>query len=162
MLKLLAKRAIFLAVVVSATILLACAAPKDEPVGPGVVSPKPEGASQVDVVLGEWVVSPRPDSVSAGQVYFLANNAGPEDPHELVIIRSDLAPDALPVVDGKVVEEQVEIIGEIEEFAPDSMASGVFDLSPGNYVLICNLVETEHGELESHYLEGMRASFIVR
>jgi uncharacterized cupredoxin-like copper-binding protein len=26
-------------------------------------------------------------------VYFLANNLGPEDPHELVIIRTNLPPD---------------------------------------------------------------------
>ncbi len=162
MLKLLADRAFLLTVLLLAAVVLACGAPEVEPVGPGVVEPKPQGAAQVDVVLGEWVVSPQPNSVIAGQVYFLANNVGPEDPHELVIIKSDLAPDALPVVEGKVVEEQADIIGEIEEFAPNSKASGVFDLSPGNYILICNLVEIEHGELESHYLEGMTASFTVQ
>ena len=64
---------------------------------PGVVEPAPAGAAQVTVDLSEWAVSPDTNTVRAGEVYFLANNIGPDDPHELVIIRTDLAPGALPV-----------------------------------------------------------------
>ncbi len=42
--------------------------------------------------LGGWAVTLDTATVSAGEVYFLANNMGPEVPHELVIIRTDLAP----------------------------------------------------------------------
>ena len=126
----------------------------------GVVNPKPADATQVDVILAEWSIVPTIQTISAGATYFLANNLGPLHPHELVIIRTDLAPNELPTVDGAVDETAVEIIGEIEEFALDSSASGVFDLEPGSYVLICNVTETE-GELENHYEEGMAVAFTV-
>lgn len=35
------------------------------------------------------------------------------------------------------------------------------DLEPGTYVLLCNLVEEETGEVESHLAEGMHATFTV-
>ena len=138
-------------------------AAEEEEVAPGVVQAKPAGATQVDVTLNEWGVAPSVDSVSAGQIYFLAENIGPVDPHELVIVKSDLSPEALPFIEseGLVDETQVEIIGEIEEFAPNSSASGVFDLAPGNYVLICNIAEIEDGVLERHYQLGMYRAFRV-
>jgi len=130
-------------------------------VGPGEVKPKPPEAAQVNVSLAEWSVTPDPTTVSAGAVYFLADNMGPTDPHELVIIRTGLPPDQLPVVDGKVPEDQVDLVGEIKEFAPGTQAADTFELTPGNYVLICNLAEMEGGQLESHYQLGMRAQLVV-
>jgi uncharacterized cupredoxin-like copper-binding protein len=130
-------------------------------VGPGEVEPKPAGAEQLNVSLGEWTVTPERTTVPAGQVYFLANNLGPEDPHELVIIRTNLPPDQLSVVDGRVAEDQVNLVGEIEEFAPSTQAAATFDLTPGNYALICNIAEMENGQLESHYQMGMRARLVV-
>jgi hypothetical protein len=67
----------------------------------------------------------------------------------------------LPVRDGKILEDQVTLIGEIEAFAPKSKASGVFTLQPGRYVLICNIAEEEGGQIESHYELGMRTTFTV-
>ena len=128
---------------------------------PGVVHPKPAGATEVRVTLAEWTLELSVSSVAAGDIYFLVDNLGPEHPHEFVIIRSDLAADALPTIhDGSVPEDAVELVGEIEEFASASSASMVFNLTAGKYVLICNVVETE-GDLESHYREGMRAVFVV-
>ncbi len=127
----------------------------------GVVHPKPAGATEVRVTLAEWTLELSVSSVAAGDIYFLVDNLGPEHPHEFVIIRSDLAADALPTIhDGSVPEDAVELVGEIEEFASASSASMVFNLTAGKYVLICNVVETE-GDLESHYREGMRAVFVV-
>ncbi len=130
-------------------------------VEPGVVQPKPAGAKQVNVGLSEWAVTPDRTQVEAGSIYFLTTNSGPDDAHELVIVKTDLAPDQLPVVDGLVPEDQVDIIGEIEPFEPGTAASGVFNLQPGNYVLICNIAEIENGSLESHYQLGMRIAFTV-
>ena len=128
---------------------------------PGVVHPKPAGATEVRVTLAEWTLVLSVSSVAAGDIYFLVDNLGPEHPHEFVIIRTDLAADALPTIhDGSVPEDAVELVGEIEEFASASSASMVFNLTAGKYVLICNVVETE-GDLESHYREGMRAVFVV-
>jgi len=37
-----------------------------------------------------------------------------------------------------------------------------FDLAPGKYVLICNIVQTEpDGSKEAHYKVGMRTAFTV-
>lgn len=127
----------------------------------GEVSPKPAGAQQVDVVLREWAVEPKVTSVKAGEVYFLADNRGPSDAHELVIVKTDLAADKLPVEKGKVPESKVQVIDEIEAFAPKSQASKTVKLAAGNYVLFCNIVETDGGKTESHYDQGMRAAFRV-
>ena len=134
--------------------------PDPEAPEPGVVQPPPEGATDVNVTLREWAVEPETASVPAGTIYLLASNEG-EDAHELLIIRSDAPPDSLPVVDGRVPGERVEFIGRIETFAPGSQASGVFELTPGRYILFCNIAEVEEGELESHYQLGMATSFTV-
>jgi uncharacterized cupredoxin-like copper-binding protein len=126
----------------------------------GVVEPKPDGATQVDVTLAEWNVTPAEGSAAAGEVYFLASNEG-EDPHELVVVKSDLEPGDLPVEEGAVVEDELDFRGEIEGFASGTQASGVFDLEAGRYVLFCTIVEEEDGGLESHYELGMHTEFTV-
>lgn len=118
----------------------------------------------VDVTLQEFSVIPAQDSVSAGNVTFRAENTGPDDPHELVVIKTDLSPEALPTTEEGGVDEEgegIEVIGEIEEFPPGETRSASFDLEAGSYVLICNIVEEEDGELEAHYQLGMRTGFTV-
>ncbi len=128
----------------------------------GAVQPKPAGAAQVNVNLREWGITPDQNEVSAGPVYFLVTNAG-KDPHEFVVIRTDADPHDLPVVDGRVPEDEVDFIGEIEPFAGGSQASITLNLTPGTYALICNIAEFEadEGEIESHYQLGMAAAFTV-
>ena len=122
------------------------------------------GETTVQVTLREFEVVPAQDSAPAGEVTFEATNEGPNDPHELVVIRTDLAPDALPIDDQGAVDEGgegVEAIGEIEEFDPNATESATFTLEAGNYVLICNVTEEEDGEVEAHYAQGMRTGFTV-
>lgn len=128
---------------------------------PGHVEPKPAGATQVDVTLKEWAIEVEPARVKAGQVYFLVTNEGPEHPHELVVIRTDQKPEELPVVEGRVPEDRVEMVGEVEAFAAGTQASGLFDLEPGRYLLICNIVEGEGDHAVSHFEEGMVAELTV-
>jgi uncharacterized cupredoxin-like copper-binding protein len=128
---------------------------------PGVVQPKPEGAAQVDVTLREWAIEVAAPAVAAGQVYFLVDNVGPDDAHEFVVVRTDEAPDALPVVDGRVPEDDVDIVDEIEPFLPATSASLTLDLEPGSYVFLCNIAEVKGFELQSHYQLGMRTAFTV-
>jgi uncharacterized cupredoxin-like copper-binding protein len=123
------------------------------------------GGSTVNVTLQEWAVVPAQPTAPAGTVTFNVTNNGPEDPHELVVFRTDLGHRALPTrEDGGVDEEGegVELIGEIEEFDPGATESADFELAAGKYVLICNLVEEEEGELESHYGLGMSVEFTVQ
>lgn len=120
------------------------------------------GGSTVAVTLQEFAVGATPASVPAGSVTFEATNKGPEDEHELVVIRTDLAPSELPTnEDGSVDEEGegVEALNEIEEFAVGETQSLTLDLEAGSYVLICNIYTAK--EQESHYQEGMRLGFTV-
>jgi hypothetical protein len=126
------------------------------------------GPTTVNVTLQEFSVIPDQDAVDAGEVEFVAENVGPDDPHELVIIKTDLAPDALPTREDGGVDEDgdgIEIIDEIEEFDVGGSESLTLNLDEGNYVLICNLVEEEEedGEtvIEAHYQFGMRTAFTV-
>lgn len=128
----------------------------------GHVEPKPAGATQVNVTLKEWAIEVEPAQVKAGPVYFLVTNRGPDYPHELVLIRSDEDPEQLPVVEGRVPEDQVDMVGEVEAFAAGTQASGVFNLEPGRYILICNIVEGgAGGQPISHFEEGMVATLTV-
>jgi hypothetical protein len=118
--------------------------------------------STVTVTLREFAIIPAVSSTGAGNVTFEATNEGPEDDHELVVIKTDLGPSDLPTNDDGTVDEDgegLEVIGEIEEFAPGESESATFDLEAGNYVLICNIYDD--AEQEAHFAEGMRTAFEV-
>lgn len=121
-----------------------------------------DSESTVDVTLQEFAVIPASSSVEAGSITFDATNDGPDDLHELVVIRTDLDPTALPTDENGAVDENgegIEVIGEIEEFPVGEAESATFDLETGDYVLICNIYDEE--EQEAHYAEGMRTAFEV-
>jgi hypothetical protein len=118
----------------------------------------------VAVTLQEYAILPAQDSAPAGSVSFEVENTGPEDIHEFVVIRTDLAPDALPTgEDGSVDEtgEGIEVIGEIEDIAVGSTETLRSDLEAGSYAFICNIVEEEGGDTLVHYELGMRTGFTV-
>ena len=112
-----------------------------------------EGAeTTVTATLSEFVVELGASSAPAGEITFEAENTGTLA-HELVIVRSDLAPDALPL-DGAVVDESaIDVIGEIPEFAAGAKDSGTFELEAGSYIVFCNVA--------GHYQDGMHAAFTV-
>jgi uncharacterized cupredoxin-like copper-binding protein len=116
----------------------------------------------VQVTLQEFAVSTDRGSANAGPVTFQATNEGPEDDHEFVVIKTDLALTDLPTEKTGAVDENgegIEVIGEIEEFPPGETRRATFDLESGAYVLICNVFDK--AEDEAHYEEGMRTSFTV-
>lgn len=122
------------------------------------------GGATVGVTLQEFSVITDESSASAGEVTFEVENTGPDDVHEFVVIKTDLAPDALPTgEDGSVDEagEGIEVIDEIEDIPVGDTPSLTVDLDAGNYVLICNIVEEHEGEIEAHYTLGMRTAFTV-
>jgi uncharacterized cupredoxin-like copper-binding protein len=134
----------------------------------GAASPSAAGAttSTVNVTLQEFAVIPDVASVPAGTVTFVAKNTGPEDVHELVVLKTDLAADALPVdKDGKVTEDVagITLIGEVEDIEVGASKEAALDLTAGKYVLLCNILQTEpDGSLEAHYKVGMRTAFEVK
>ena len=126
----------------------------------GVTTP-PE--QQVVLTLNEWTIKPSLEP-KAGTIAFVAENAGKE-PHEVAIVKGKSA-EALPTTaEGAMDEDKLPegaLIGEIEPFASGELCKGVFTLAAGDYVLLCNIVETEPtGEVESHFKEGMHTPFTV-
>ena len=122
------------------------------------------GGSTVTVELNEWKIVPDVTSVSAGEVTFVADNKG-EDRHELVLLKTDLAMDKLPLdANGDVDEEGegVKAVAEVEDIEPGKTGEFTAKLEPGNYALICNLAEPEGGMTEHHYALGMRSAFKVK
>jgi len=117
-------------------------------------------SSVVNLDLFENEILPDLDAVAAGAVTFNASNVG-DAAHELVIVRTDVAPDALPAGEDGAVDESGEgiaVIGRIGKFAAQSDASITVDLEAGSYVLICNLVDNA---AFSHYEAGMYRRFTI-
>jgi len=117
---------------------------------------KQQRRSSIDVTLNDTSVEPSKRSVSAGVLDLTLLNAGTK-PHELVVLRTDLAADQLPLGDDGRLDDTAD--GVTAVFATDDqIASG--DTAPlavaliaGDYVLMCNL--------PGHYQAGMRTSFTV-
>jgi len=116
-------------------------------------------AKDIKGTLEEWKITLTPTTGAAGEVTFTIDNIGEKD-HEFVIVKTDLAPDALPTAeDGSVDEEGdgVELIDEIEDIPVGESQDVTATLDAGSYVLICNIVEGD----EVHYAVGMRTAFTV-
>ena len=104
--------------------------------------------------LSEWTITLNKTEVPAGKVMITAKNNSKTEKHELVVVKSDVAPDKLPVIDGKVPEDSLDAVGEIAEFDAGKTESKQFDLAAGRYVLMCNLPR--------HYEQGMHAQLVVK
>lgn len=101
----------------------------------------------VKVAVGEWYIKPEVGEAGAGTYKFDVLNEGAVE-HEVEVVATDTAPDAFPVADGVADVDAVgEELGEVEDIAPGGEKSFSVKLDPGNYVLICNLVD--------HYEPGM-------
>ncbi|MBI3744022.1 MAG: hypothetical protein HY261_07045 [Chloroflexi bacterium] len=110
----------------------------------------------VAVQLSEFKLTADKLTVTAGGVTFNATNGG-AIPHELVVIKTDLAPDALPSVGGSVdVAKAGTKVGEIPDaqLGAKKSASVTLNLAPGKYALICNV--------PGHYDAGMRTALQVQ
>jgi uncharacterized cupredoxin-like copper-binding protein len=154
------KLAFTMAVVLAGTALVGSSVVAQEIEEPEVVA----SATEVNVTLQEWAVLPDTLSVPAGSVTFNATNIGPMDPHELVVVKTDIPAAELPTREDGAFDEEaegVEVIGEIEEFDVGLTESLTLELAPGSYVLLCNLVEEEDGAMEAHYQMGMWVEFEV-
>ena len=140
----------------SALVLGACSASQGSP------SSDDGGGTQVDVTLQEWAVVIGQDSAPAGDVTFSITNDGPDDIHEFVIFKTDLAPGDLPVDDrGGSMRRAVgiEVVDEVEDIEVGATADLSVTLEAGSYVLVCNIYDED--ETEAHYSMGMRAAFTV-
>ena len=142
-----------LAAAVLAALLAACGdAPARGGAPDGGVAPGGAGAA-IAVALREWAIAPALAAAPAGEVAFEAVNEG-SLAHDLWVIRTDLAADALPVAGGAVAAGEGALAGRSGNVAARASARLALRLEAGRYVLICNVA--------GHYELGMRAAFAVR
>ena len=117
--------------------------------------PTPPG-TPLNVLLKDFKVEQEAAIVPAGTVSLRILNKGPTR-HELIVVRTDRAPEKLPLQDdGLTVDEEgerVELVDEIDGLDIDERQTLVLGLAPGPYVMYCNL--------EGHYLGGMYAALTV-
>lgn len=116
-------------------------------------SPGPTG-TVVHVQLSEFTVSLDRTSVAPGAVTFDVTSIG-KIPHELVVMRTDLAPRSLPL-HGRIVDEGDNAMHKVDEV--EGMRAGdherlTVQLGRGRYVLLCNMPD--------HYGRGMATALTV-
>ena len=123
------------------------------------------------VGLQEFKIAASPAVVKQGKVTLQVSNVGTIT-HELVLVRAPSA-EALPKVTKSGGERAV---GDVDEEAiPESGKAGEagdvpagkqvtksFDLSPGTYVMFCNIdTKNADGSVTNHFQEGMHATVTV-
>lgn len=92
--------------------------------------------------------------VKAGTVTFeVTGSLDNNTTHELVVLKTDLSDDRLPVQKEQVTESRFKKMGEVEDIEPGKSKRLTLKLTPGRYVLICNR--------PGHYSMGMHASLVV-
>lgn len=125
--------------------------------------------SELKLTLKEWSIEASAKKLLAGNVAVSARNRGKET-HEIAFIK--LSPgttlEDLPKgPNGEIMEESLgqlgEIAGELEDIESKKRKSAVFQLEPGEYAVVCNVVEKEKdGSFESHYSMGMATLLTLR
>ena len=108
--------------------------------------------SQVVAQLSDYKITVDVPSVKAGKIKIGVRNLGTME-HSFVVLKTDLAPDKLPVDGASAKAKEDGKVGEIASIAAGKSAAVTLDLTPGNYVFICNIA--------SHYQLGMHAGFTV-
>ncbi len=111
----------------------------------------------LDVVLDEYSIVTDLDTLPEGPIKFDIKNAG-EIKHELLIVRSDIPGAELPTKDDGSLDEGaggVDVEREVDDLDAGAETSRSYELDPGNYVLLCNIVDDSDGSETSHYALGM-------
>ncbi len=103
------------------------------------------------VTTTEFAFHPSTLTASAGKVRLTLVNPG-KVVHELVVLKTAQATDALKVSGGRVSEEHA--VGEVSETPAGATKSATLTLKPGHYVYVCNI--------PGHYMSGMRGTLTVR
>ncbi len=129
---------------VAAALLAGCAGP---------TSSSSLGASIVNIGESDFQIT-GPARVRAGNVLLRVQNSGP-DQHELIVARVS-GPRLALRSDGLTVNEEAlthREPGLLEPGRPGAVRELSVDLTPGRYVLFCNM--------EGHYLGGMHHEIVV-
>lgn len=109
--------------------------------------------SSLTVTLSEWRIKAESTHVNAGEVTFNVRNEGAA-PHELVVVRTNLSANKLPVASGFVDEEQAVPVGRTANVNNGKSETLILPVTPGTYVLFCNI--------HAHYGQGMSMALMVK
>jgi uncharacterized cupredoxin-like copper-binding protein len=113
------------------------------------------GGGGIGATLADYSITLDESSAAAGDVTFDVTNDA-EQPHEFVVMSTDLGEADLPTDENGDVDETgegIEVVDEIEDIEAGSSPSLTVNLDAGNYVILCNL--------PGHYRQGMHTSFTV-
>jgi uncharacterized cupredoxin-like copper-binding protein len=121
----------------------------------------PAGGSSgntLQIQMADDFFTPKDASAKAGSVTISSPNTG-QLVHELVLAKTSADPSKLPTTsDGEVDEAKLESLGEdageIADVAPGATKKGTFKLTPGKYVMFCNI--------PGHYAQGMYGTITVK
>jgi uncharacterized cupredoxin-like copper-binding protein len=103
--------------------------------------------------MREYAMGLTSTEVRAGTVTLIARNAG-STIHDLVLLKTDVAVDKLPV-DGQTQKAKEDgRIDAVTQISPGKSSNLRIELPAGAYVVLCNV--------PTHYQLGMRSALTVR
>lgn len=119
-------------------------------------APAAQLPSNVDVQLQSFSIQANTVKAKAGKVTFNVMNQAKDVQHEMLVIKTDLALDALPYDSsaGRLFEDKINSLGEVAELDGGKSGSVTLDLEPGQYLLLCNIA--------THFKSGMVIPLEVR
>jgi uncharacterized cupredoxin-like copper-binding protein len=118
--------------------------------GPTIVNAelwnKPDGSQGVTITTNH---------VKAGRVQFQVKNVSTNEDHELLLVKTDLAPADFPMdaSGARVDEDKFKGLKELGDVHPGKSRNTALRLKAGKYVLFCNE--------EGHFKAGMYTAFTV-
>lgn len=130
----------------------------DESSSTAAESTSTSSGKTLEIAMDDYSFSPADATATAGTTTITAPNQGGIE-HELVVFKTNADPAQLPTgSDGAVDEDKLaaeaQSAGEITDVAPGDTGEGEFELTPGTYVLFCNL--------PGHYVQGMYGALTVK
>ena len=120
---------------------------------PAAASPQADvTGAQLVVELRDYSLKTNVASLPAGKVKIGIRNLGAMV-HDFVVLKTDTAFDKLPIDGAAAKAKDDGKIGGIEAIGVGQVKALTLDLTPGSYVLLCNVA--------GHYQLGMRAALKV-
>jgi len=94
-------------------------------------------------------------TVKAGKVDFEVVNESRTMVHEMLVVKVNSFDDVLPYndKDASILEDETNDFGEVSELEPGQSGSLTVNLTPGKYMLICNI--------PGHYKDHMYSQLVV-
>ena len=113
------------------------------------------GPTTVNISLTTYAITADKVEGPAGDFIFKVTNDATDQKHEFVIVKTDLAADALPLnSENNVDEDKLTPVDEVEDIEPGANGELDIKLEAGHYVLLCNT--------PGHYNQGMHIDFDVK